>query len=260
MKAPTLFVDPDLKFVFLNRILFALDNPERWDCDIMPRQNKYVIFGQDTCQKKEALVYLLKKHNVVYECTTLEEDSFTNTPVTYEKSTRIVVIENGRYLPTQEHEIADDSFIYIVLNNLPPNHRNNNKMFWKDTFDYRLSYATPDAATAKEMFMSQIKSFNSDNINIDNDGFETLANAAKFCTFRDIQLFCRKLFYDTTYNPDLEINIDVLKQRYLFIDGHSGNFLLEKETRDKETKRSIQVEYAPEDMPSYNNKRLKLDQ
>ena len=125
--------------------------------------------------------------------------------------------------------------------------------------DYKLSYNTPDKTTAKEMFINLIKKFNSDNINIDDEGFDLLAKSAEFCTFKDIQKFCQRLFYDTTYNSDLKIDIKSLKLNYLFIDGQTGNYLLEKETYDKDPKRKIQNNYMPEDMPKYNNKKIKLD-
>ena len=185
-----LFVDPKLEFVFINRLLFSLDNPRLWDREVMPRQNKYVIFGQSTCQKKEALVHLLEKHEISYHVRKLEQNKTAHNP--YNPEPQVIVVENGQYLPSQADEIGDDKYIYVVLNDLPPNNRKNSMMFWKEKFDYRLSYNTPDTITAKKMFMNQVKKFNSDKIILDDAGFDILARAAEFCTFKDIQVFCRK--------------------------------------------------------------------
>ena len=233
-----LFIDPDFEFVFVHRLLFSLNNPGLWDEDLMPRQNKYVIFGQSTCQKKEAVIFLLKKHMVKYQIKKLKENQIVY-PNIYTQ-TQVVIIDNGHYLPLHPDVIKNDAYIYIVLNDVPPNDRKNTPMFWKDNFDYKLSYNTPDKTTAKEMFINLIKKFNSDNINIDDEGFDLLAKSAEFCTFKDIQKFCQRLFYDTTYNSDLKIDIKSLKLNYLFIDGQTGNYLLEKETYDKDPKRQIQ--------------------
>ena len=98
------YIDPNLKDVFKNRLVFSLTNADKWDEDILPRQNKYVVFGQTGCNKLEIIEKLLCDEGIKYEINILEKEKSTFR--FYNESTKVVIIVNGHLSTKTEGAIA----------------------------------------------------------------------------------------------------------------------------------------------------------